>query len=106
MSNIYLVKLQPCDRADRMAADGTELTHRPYPFYVTECGHIEHQDFWRGRPAQVMGFTSDLRRPKVELEWAEVYCNPESAVGLYAITADSDGSMGVHIAAIASAEVR
>lgn len=38
MSGDYVVKLQPADRVDHISGDGTELTQRPFPFFVTASG--------------------------------------------------------------------
>lgn len=85
-----------------IAEDGSELTKEPYPFHVTEGGHIGRQDFWKGRPQMLVGFQDLIDVLKVDLPWAEFWRYPQTAVGKYAVTADTDGTMNTCLVAIES----
>jgi hypothetical protein len=101
-----VITLQPADRTDHITEDGTELTQRPYPFHVrADDGHIERQDFWRGNPLQVVGFAERLDGRAVDVFWRTIAEDPQRAVGMYVVTADSRGGWATHLSAIAEVRV-
>jgi hypothetical protein len=99
-----LIRLQPSEYVDQMI-DGHEMTKLPYPFYVYEDGTVGRQDFWQGDPSRVIGFQKSLSVQHVDLWWSDAVRDPSKAVGMYVVTCNVDGQMGVHLTAIASAEV-
>lgn len=99
-----IIRLRPSEIVDHITTDGQELTKLPYPFYVSEDGSVGNQEFWRGDPAAVIGFQRDLARHEIDVWWDTVVEDPQQAVGLYAVTRDNRGGMGVHTIAISSAE--
>ncbi len=103
MAKIY--KIQPSAYIDQITADGHELHKLPYPFYADEKGAVGQQDFWRGDPARVVGFQEDLARHQVDLWWHDAVKDPQQAVGMYLVTADSKGNLGVHQTAMDSVVV-
>lgn len=100
-----IITLQPSPRVDHLTEDGTELTQLPYPFHVDAKGDIQRQDFWRGNPAKVIGFTNDPAVQRVDLWWDDAVKDPQQAVGKYVVTRDDKGGMSVHVIAIQSATV-
>jgi hypothetical protein len=100
-----LIKLQPAEFIDNISDDGHIGRKLPYPFYITEAGYVEGQDFWRGDPIRVVGFQRDLARMEIDLWWSDAVREPHSAIGMYLVTTDAKGGMGVHQTAIASIEV-
>jgi hypothetical protein len=100
-----LVKLQPAPFVDAISVDGHVGTKLPYPFFVTEAGDVEGQDFWRGDPLQVVGFQRDLAVQRIDLWWVDAVKDPQKAVRMYLVTTDANGGMGVHQTAIATVEV-
>ena len=103
---MMIITLQPAPRTDHITEDGTELQQLPYPFHVNESGSVLNQEFWCGCPAQIVGFTTDLHRPEIDVWWREVVKTPDRAVRLYMVSANSDGSMCTHINAIMSVRVQ
>lgn len=97
--------LQPSEFTDQVLDDGTELTKLPYPFHVVQDGSVQRQDFWRGNPTRVIGFQRDLAVHRVDVWWSQVLKAPETAVGLYLVTEDSEGRWAVWENAIADVEV-
>lgn len=100
-----VIKLQPAEFIDNISDGGHVGTKLPYPFYVNEAGEVANQEFWRGDPLRVVGFQRDLARHEVDLWWNDAFADPERCVGMYLVTADNRGGMGVHQTAIASVEV-
>jgi len=100
---VDLISLQPSARTDHITEDGAEFQQLPYPFHVNERGDVQRQDFWRGRPLRVIGFTTRVDLQEVVLWWEEVWAAPELAVGRYVVTEDTDGQMSTHILAIETA---
>lgn len=99
-----LIKLQPSEVVDNIR-DGHEMTQLPYPFYVAEDGSVDRQDFWRGNPARAIGFQRDLAKQQIDLWWKDAVKDPQQAVGMYLVTVNGEGDMGVHVSAISSVEV-
>lgn len=98
-----MIKLQPASRTDHITDDGTELTQRPYPFWVNDDG-----DILGGLPTmgvRVIGFQIDLARHELDLRWADVRADPQLAVGKYLVASDADGGWSVHMPAIETVEV-
>jgi hypothetical protein len=99
-----LIMLQPSSYVDQIK-DGHEMTKLPYSYYVHEDGSVGRQDHWQGDPAQVIGFAEDLAVQEVNLLWEDVVEDPQGAVGMYLVTADSKGNFATHPTAISSVEV-
>jgi hypothetical protein len=74
----------------------------PYPFHVNQDGEIQRQDVWRGHPLRVCGFAADPHRREIDLRWEDAVTDPQRAVGMHLVTADSEGGMATHLSAIAS----
>ena len=92
--------VQPAPRVDKILDDGTELTQLPYPFYGDEAGLVQNQQFWSGKPLEIVGFQRDLSKNQVDLEWREAWHRPARAIGMYVVTRDADGGMGTHLTAV------
>lgn len=76
--------LQPKERSDKKL---------PYPFFVDEHGMIGRQDFWKGHPEIVIGF-SHHTRPEAsddQMSFEEFTKDPQKAVGMYPIMGDCEG---------------
>lgn len=99
-----VIKLQPSSFTDQIV-DGHELTKLPYPFYVEEDGSVQRQEFWKGDPYRVIGFQKDLARHEIDLLWQDATKDPQQVVGMYVVTADEKGDMGVHVSAISNVDV-
>lgn len=94
-----VIRLQRSEFIDQIV-DGHEMTKLPYPFFVEEDGTVQGQDFWKGDPQKVLGFQKDLAVQQIDLWWEDAVRNPKDAVGMYAVTMDAEGAIGVHIQAI------
>lgn len=66
---------------------------RPYPYHVQLDGQIARQDFWKGAPAQLLGFQRNLRRNRVDLLCDAFLADPEKAIGMFPVFVNADGSM-------------
>lgn len=99
-----LFRLQPAAYADQIK-DGHEMVKQPYPFYVRDDGRVTRQDFWRGDPALVVGFARDLAVHEVSLWWESAMEDLSTTVGMYLVTANSEGTWSTHTTAIAKAEM-
>lgn len=100
------IRIQPHARIDNITDDGHAMTQLPYPLFVNEAdGSVQRQDFWQGKVLRVVGFQKDLARHEIDLWWSEAAKDPQRAVGMYIVTTDKDGGMGVHDTAVREAEV-
>lgn len=100
------IRIQPGPYTDHLTDDGHELTKLPYPFFVNEeTGAVGRQEFWQGTVLRVVGFQKDLARHEIDLWWEGAVKDPQRAVGMYVVTTDSEGGMGVHPTAVSSMEI-
>lgn len=95
-----LFKIQNAPQIDQLTADGHTLTKLPRPFFVDPDGHVGLQDFWQGDPARVIGFQKDLAVQQIDLWWRDAVQDPQRALGMYLVTADSKGHFGAHLTAV------
>lgn len=101
----HFYKIQTAPVIDAISDDG-HVGHRlPYPFYVLPDGSVDGQDFWQGKVTRVAGFQRDLARQQVDLTWDDALADVQKAVGMYLVTFDSAGWLGVHDTAVQSVEV-
>jgi hypothetical protein len=107
MNDPILITIQPSN-----APDGTYNVHEPwpYPFHVDSAtGNVTRQDFWKGAPAQVLGFQVDRERQEVDLLWEDAAEHPELIEGMFAVLLDtSEGEPTIYntvcpIASVSSA---
>ncbi|MGP4995498.1 hypothetical protein [Glutamicibacter ardleyensis] len=70
------IKLQPDYNHD---GSGTI----PIPYWIDpNTGNVGRQDFWRGNPNQLLGFTSDVNHFEIVVAWHEWVTDPERGTGL------------------------
>lgn len=100
------ITLQPSEYTDHITGDGTELTKLPYPLHVERDGTIGRQDFWKGNPSRVIGFTRDVAAQRIDLLWADVVDSPQQAVGTYVVVVGKDGRFSTLVNAIKDVRVR
>jgi hypothetical protein len=99
-----MFKIQPASRIDNLTAHGDVGLQRPYPVYADNKGNVEFQRSFRGRVTRVVGFQKDLAVQQIDLSWSEAQKNPDKVVGMYLVTADSKGDLGVHDTAVETFE--
>ncbi|MGP5381969.1 hypothetical protein ACTXL8_07250 [Glutamicibacter arilaitensis] len=82
-----LIKLQPDYNHDGYGPI-------PYPFWIhPESGDVARQEFWKGSPAQLLGFTSGTDIFEVELTAAEYAQDPGRATGMFPVFVDEDSEI-------------
>lgn len=77
------IRIQPKERPDMVL---------PYPFFIDEKGNVGRQDFWKGNPKKLIGFspikTQDFHKKQIDLR---IFLkNPKKAIGMYPIFAHKD----------------
>jgi hypothetical protein len=64
----------------------------PYPYFVIESdGAIGRQDYWKGRPTKLIGFSDEAGTAAVELSFEAFVDRPADAVGKYPVFEHADG---------------
>jgi len=63
----------------------------PYPYMIDPQGLVGRQDFWKGAPHNLIGF-SEKGGTVIDLELDGFFSDPEKAVGLYPIFEHRDRS--------------
>jgi hypothetical protein len=100
-----IIRFQPAAYIDMLTDDGHTGTKLPYPIVADEKGMVQGQEFWKGDPNRVIGFQKDLARHEIDLWWHDAVKDPSATVGMYLVTDNTAGDMGVHQTAIESATV-
>lgn len=104
-----IVTLQPAAYVDNLwSAPGNRVvegTKLPYPFHVREDGSVELQDVWQGDPTAVVGFVSEPESRTLVHRWADVWPEPDRAVGLYVVTMNAEGAWATWPVAIETVKV-
>ena len=68
----------------------------PYPYFITGDGFVGRQDFWKGRPYELLGF-NDIPEPgQISLPFKDFKENTKSAIGKYPVFRDKNGSIKTH----------
>lgn len=78
---------------------------KPYPFFITPDGNVERQDFWRGNPERLLGFSDLAFSDVVKVTVGKAFKKPELAVGMYPIFKDSNGIKMYYSSAVKTAEI-
>lgn len=93
-------KIQNAPRIDHITDDGTAMTQLPYPIHADDTGQVQVPEIHAGTLVRVIGFQEDLARHEIDLWWADAQKDPTQAVGMYVVTTDDKGGMGVHMTAV------
>jgi hypothetical protein len=91
--------IQNAPVTDNITDDGTALSKRPWPVVADEDGVVHTPSYALGM-RQVFGFQRDLAVQHVDLRFEDAYADPEKAVGMYMVSIDKDGVMGVELSAV------
>lgn len=75
----------------------------PYPFHISEGGHVGRQDFWRGDPFRLVGFVDDPDSYEVTVYARDFVANPDSALGKHPVFEARDGRFSTYSGEVASA---
>ena len=89
-------KLQPTERADMTL---------PYPYFIGEDGGVGRQDFWKGNPAKLIGFSPTTKAGDFSLGVKKFMEEPQKAVGLFPVFADASDNWSTYTEAIESVTV-
>lgn len=74
-----IIKIQPQEQED--------LT-LPYPYFIDKDGSVGRQDFWKGKPAKLLGFSFMPKAGKIDLSFKDFWSKQKLALGLFPVFAD------------------
>lgn len=77
----------------------------PYPYFISEDGSVGRQDFWKGNPKKLIGFSAEPEAGSIDLSVEELFRDAWNAQGLYAVFENEDGEWVTQTTAIESAKV-
>ncbi len=70
------IRIQPKQRKDFTL---------PYPFFIDEKGRVGRQDFWKGKPLRLIGFSKTPQTGTLDIYLREFLSNPKLAIKKYPI---------------------
>lgn len=78
----------------------------PYPFFINEDGSVQRQDFWKGEPAKLMGFSKSKKQGVVRgsISFGDFMEDPERAIGMFPIFEHKNGDWFTYQDAIESVD--
>lgn len=59
----------------------------PYPYHIDQAGRVGRQEFWKGEPESLVGFSTSPN-PKIigeEITMRQFLAKPERCIGMYPI---------------------
>lgn len=80
--NNMRIKLQPQELPDMTL---------PYPYFVEEDGSVGRQDFWKGNPKKLLGFSAEPVAGQINKTLAELFDDPWMCQGFYPVFENADG---------------
>lgn len=60
----------------------------PYPYFINSKGFVGRQDFWKGKPYKLIGFSPVPVAGEMELYFSAFWKNPERVIGMYPVFAN------------------
>lgn len=101
---IKYLHMQEAPITDNITADGHVGAQLPWPVVADEKGTVVVPSSMLGL-VRVVGFQRDLAKMQVDVWWKDVFADPAKAVGLYMVTTNTKGGMGVSLSAVDSANM-
>lgn len=75
----------------------------PYPYHViVSDAAVARQDYWKGNPAQLIGFVDEAGKPDIDFTFGDWLIEPEQAIGKYPVFVDADGQFSTAVIPIES----
>ena len=75
-----IIKIQPEQRADLKL---------PYPYFINEGGFVGRQDFWKGSPYKLLGFSNTPQAGSIDLLVTNFLKSPQSAINMFPVFTDN-----------------
>ena len=73
------IKIQPKEQEDFTL---------PYPYFIDEKGLVGRQDFWKGKPYKLLGFSKVPIAGTIELSFKDFWKNSKKAIGMFPVFKD------------------
>lgn len=99
------LKIQEAPVTDSITDDGHVGARLPWPVLADAEG-IVHIPSSRLGMVRIAGFQRDLAVMRVDLWWQDAFADPSKAVGMYLVAHHKNGSMGVSLSAVDTAEIQ
>lgn len=64
----------------------------PYPFFIDENRKVGRQDFWKGKPLKLIGFSKKSEAGKIDVYFRDFWEKPKVAIKKYPILEWKDKS--------------
>lgn len=84
---------------------GDPVGQMPYPFHIDRFGMVGRQEFWKGNPYKLIGFSHKPKAGSIDLEFLEFWSEPNRAVKMFPVFASRRGTWGTFTNHIMSVRV-
>jgi hypothetical protein len=91
-----IIRIQPQEREDKTL---------PYPFFIDEKGFVGRQDFWRGKPLKLIGFSTVPKTGEMDVTLSDFLEVPDCCIEMYPVMEWEDGTWHTYKDKIMSFEI-
>jgi hypothetical protein len=63
----------------------------PYPYHIDSIGMVGRQEFWKGEPLKLVGFSDVPINGEIHLMFTDFWSDPEKAVGRFPVFMHKNG---------------
>jgi len=78
-----IARLQPKERSNGVL---------PYPYFIKSDALVGRQDFWKGKPFKLLGFSKIPEPGDIDLMFSDFKKNTSKAIGMYPVFANEDSN--------------
>ena len=64
----------------------------PYPYFIDKKGMVGRQDFWKGKPKKLVGFSIKPKTGDINFDLKDFLRKPKAAIGMYPVFENKDGN--------------
>lgn len=80
LNNYMRIEIQPKELKDKTL---------PYPYFIDKNALVGRQDFWRGKPYRLLGFSCKARTGEMDIMFKDFWKNPKLALEKYPVFSDN-----------------
>ncbi len=76
----------------------------PYSYFIHKNGKVGRQDFWKGHPFKLLGFSKNPVAGDMQIILSYFIFNPKAVIGMYPVFSDKKGKWFTSKDAVESVE--
>lgn len=73
-----------------------EDLRQPYPYFIEENGLVGRQEFWNGKPYELLGFNRTTKTGEISSPFKEFKKDINAAIGMFPVFKSKTGMIETH----------